>query len=193
MCLPTWKKKSNVLLFNSALKKQTKKTKPKKLTFNLLPLIKLYLLLPYCLLTPPLPVLCIPVLWLRDYESNWHQCWFLLNWLHLSLSVIFSVSNQPNPGILKSIQRRLCACCTINVFHLSSFFFSFLSYRNSQKSPRRTNPARTGTNPLYIKHAILCWNYKCCAKRLFTFQNLRELNKGLCSHLSHCIMKIVKT
>lgn len=73
------------------------------------------------------------------------------------------------------------------------FFFPFLFYSSSQKVLGDQILPETGTNPLYIKWATLCWNYKRCSKSLFTFQNLRELNKGLCSHLSHCIIKIVKT
>lgn len=77
------------------------------------------------------------------------------------------------------------------MFLISFVFLPFL--RKLTKSPRRSNPARAGTNPLYIKWVTLCWNYKCCSKRLLAFQNLKELNKSLCSHLSLWLIKIVKT
>lgn len=41
--------------------------------------------------------------------------------------MIHSVSDQPNPGILKSVQGKYWACCIINVFHLSFFFLSYSS------------------------------------------------------------------
>lgn len=128
-----------MLVFESGFmrtKQNKKKRKTKKLTSSILCLMILYYCTTYYLLTASsLLVLCIPILWLRDYESNWHQWQFLLNWLSLFINVIHSVSNQPNPGILKSVQGKLWACCTINVFHLffSFFFFSFLSYSSSQK------------------------------------------------------------